>query len=68
MSLRYILILSDHPSLGLPSGLFPSRYPTKILYTFLFSPIRATYSAHLIFLDLIILFILGEEYKLRSIF
>jgi hypothetical protein len=29
------LILSSHLRLGLPSGLFPSRLPTKILYVFL---------------------------------
>ena len=32
-SWRYILILSTHLRLGLPSGLFPSGYPTEILYT-----------------------------------
>jgi hypothetical protein len=34
--LRSILILSTHLLLGLPSGLFPSRFPTKILHTFLY--------------------------------
>jgi hypothetical protein len=30
-----------HPlRLGIPSGLFPSGFPTNILYAFLFSPIR----------------------------
>jgi hypothetical protein len=62
MSLRSILILSTHLHLGLPSGLFP----TNILYTFQFSPIRATCPAHHTILDFINIIILGEEYKLRS--
>ena len=32
-SWRSILILSTHLCLGLPSGLFPSGFPTKTLYT-----------------------------------
>ena len=39
-SWRSILILSSHLRLGLPSGLFPSCFPTKILYTPVLSPIR----------------------------
>jgi hypothetical protein len=34
--------------LGLPSGLFPSAFPTKTLYTPLSSPIRATCHANII--------------------
>jgi hypothetical protein len=42
-------------SQGLPSCLYPSSFLSKILYAFLFSPMCATFTAHLILLDLIIL-------------
>jgi hypothetical protein len=41
ISLRSILIPPCHLRFGLASGLFPSGFPTKILYTFLSSPMRA---------------------------
>jgi len=62
-SWKSILILSTHLRPGLPSGLFPSGFPTKTLYTSLSSPIRATCPTHLILLDFITRTILGEEYK-----
>jgi hypothetical protein len=58
---RYILILSTHLLLGLPSDLFPSGFPTNNLHAFLFYPVRAICLTHIILLDLIILIILDEE-------
>ena len=62
-SWRSILILSTHLCLVLPSGLFPSGFPTKTLYTPLSSPTRATMPAHLILLDFITRTILGDGYR-----
>ena len=61
-----ILILSSHLRLGLPYGLFPSGFPTKIFYTSLISPIHATCPAHLILLYLITRTIFGEQYRSLS--
>ena len=64
-SWRSILILFSYLSLGLPSGLFPTGFYTKTLYTPHLSPIRATCSTHLI-LDFITGTALGEEYRSLS--
>jgi hypothetical protein len=63
LALRYIPILSSHLCLVLPTGLYPSGFLTKILYT---SPVHATCPTHHILLDLVTLIILGEVYKLKS--
>ena len=64
-SWRSILILISHQRLSYPSGLFPSGFPTKTLYTSLLSLIRAVFPAHLI-PDLITRTIFGEQYRLLS--
>jgi hypothetical protein len=61
ISRRSILMLPSHLRPGLPSGLLPSGFPTKMLYAPLSYPMRATCPAHLILLALITLTILGEE-------
>jgi hypothetical protein len=44
-----ILMLSSHLCVYFPNGLVPSVSPTKILYAFIISSMRATFSAYLIF-------------------
>jgi hypothetical protein len=69
ISLGFI-ILSIHLGFGLPGNPFHSAFPIRknfpcITYIFSFPPptILATCRAYLIYFDLIILIILGEEYK-----
>jgi len=66
ISQRSIFILFSHLCLGLPSGLFPSGFPTKILYAFLICSMCATCPIPFILLDLITLITVDEAYKLWS--
>ena len=65
-SWKPILIISSHLCLGLSSGIFHSRFPTKTLYKPLLSPTRATWPSHLILLGFITWNILGEQYSSLS--
>ena len=56
-----ILILSSHLRLRLPSGFFPSGFPTRTLCTPISYTISPTCPAHLVLLDFTILTILGKE-------
>ena len=64
--LNLLLNIISHLWAVVPSGLFPSGFLTKILYTPLLSPIHATYPVHFIRLDLITWTVLGEEYRTLS--
>jgi hypothetical protein len=59
-------LLSSHLCLGLPSWIFPPSFPTNIFYAVSICPMRATWPAHLILLDLITLIVIDEANKLRS--
>jgi len=59
----YFLIIHFNIILQFASGVFPSAFPTKTLYAFLFSLVRATYPTHFMILDLITHITFNEQYK-----
>ena len=62
-SWRNILILFFQLSPSLPSGPFPSRFPTKTLYTPLSSPTYSTCPAHHFLLDFFHPKVIGAQYR-----
>ena len=58
------IVLPSTP--GSPKWFFPSGFPTKVLYTPVVSPIRATCSTNPFLLDFITRKILGEQYRSLS--
>jgi hypothetical protein len=65
-SLRTDLMLFFHLRLCLKGGLHSTGFRTKLLYSFMISPMRSTWPIEHILLDCITLIIFGEEYKSRS--
>jgi hypothetical protein len=65
ISLRAILMLISHLCVGLPNGLFPSGFPSKIPVWIPLLPHSCYMPAHLTLVDFILI-ILGEECKLWS--
>ena len=52
-----------HLNINISSDLISSGFSTKTLYTHTLSPILATCTTHLNFLDLITQIVFGEEYR-----
>jgi len=66
-SWRFILVLSSHLCIGLPSGLFLSGFPNKTLYAPLLSPVHVTCPAYSFVFDFITQMVFGKEYRSWSL-
>jgi hypothetical protein len=64
ITLRSILMLPSNLRLDLAISLYPSGFPTEILYTFLISPVRAPW--HFIHLDFVQIWNLVSDIKERT--